>query len=645
MRKVIIISLLLLVTTCLSAAEKSGRRLALLVGVGEYQSENIASLMGPPRDVAGLKELLVSVYDFDEENVVTLVNDTATRRAFNKRLARYADDGSKPEDLVLIYFSGHGARREDQESGDETDGFDEALAFHDARSDGRGFLVDDELFLMLQRITAGEVVLILDACFAAGAMRGVKSLPKIPYTWSALDDMVIKEKPRPGQTLVFLSATAEEDEPALDGDYNSMYTEALLGALSAERGNRITYQTLTDRINEIKSPTAPEGAVLLGGHKIVFQSTAQRNNTAWRVTEATRKYVISEGAPWPGWSQDAVVYIYSAGASKSQMEDPDNAIARMSVKEMQSNRQCRLTLVTGDWRHIEPGDQAVLAVPGRNTRPLQVSLRSSQTIGGYLSPKDIKSFQKLISENVQYAKFVTMVDSPPSDFEVIRHGEHDLSLLDNNRNIRITLPAEMMPHALYLYALQKNLLGMADDMMKGKHKPLSIQIVGEKKGVVHSPTSGHFTIEHCNPFKIKVTHRETATQPLRISGLYLSGDGSILGFPNTNEPLPLLNPGDSWTLDKKLCALPPHNVTDFLLVLGTPASDGAGWRHAYFKADQSRTRANGNFDSLTALVPGIAGKVRTRLVINDYNSWVIARAELKVTGPEQTDPTHRCNCL
>ena len=80
------------------------RKIALLIGVSEY-GEGIPSLSAPLNDVAALKLVLENpkMGGFDEAKTLTNPDPTAMRIAVQQIFA-----GCTKEDLVLLFFSGHG---------------------------------------------------------------------------------------------------------------------------------------------------------------------------------------------------------------------------------------------------------------------------------------------------------------------------------------------------------------------------------------------------------------------------------------------------------------------------------------------------------------------------------------------------------
>ncbi|HOJ22463.1 MAG TPA: caspase family protein [Armatimonadota bacterium] len=144
-----------------------GRKWALLVGVNRYDDvENIPTLRYSVGDVTAVYKVLVDPQrgGFGKDTVYLLTDDTPDKPTniniikYLNRIARRAE----PEDMVLVYFSGHG--------------YEEA---------GRGYIlpcntdvealaasaVDNTVLIdTLDRMKAQRIVTIIDACHS-GAMR------------------------------------------------------------------------------------------------------------------------------------------------------------------------------------------------------------------------------------------------------------------------------------------------------------------------------------------------------------------------------------------------------------------------------------------------------------------------------------------
>src|SRR5690606_36758319 len=107
------------------------RRLALIVGVGEYQNAAVSDLDGPPRDARRVYGLVTSEdgYGFPAENVCLLLDEEATTARFREAFERGLIERAAAGDEVLIFFAGHGSQTKDR-NGDEPDEWDETLMLH-----------------------------------------------------------------------------------------------------------------------------------------------------------------------------------------------------------------------------------------------------------------------------------------------------------------------------------------------------------------------------------------------------------------------------------------------------------------------------------------------------------------------------------
>jgi len=82
---------------------------ALIIGNNKYDDPKLAQLKTPAADSQALAKVLedTSIGAFDKVFPVINQSETRTRRAVSAFLLN-----KKPEDLVLVYFSGHGFRFE-----------------------------------------------------------------------------------------------------------------------------------------------------------------------------------------------------------------------------------------------------------------------------------------------------------------------------------------------------------------------------------------------------------------------------------------------------------------------------------------------------------------------------------------------------
>ena len=158
------------------AVQESTPRLALLVGVGEYEDPEVRDLGGPAHDVRAVEALLLHRFGFHSDDVVTLVDGEATRDAMERTFRAHLIERSGPETQVFFFFAGHGSYVDD-DGDDERDGLDEVLMTHGSRlqHDAAHDVRDDDLsawFAELQQQTE-HVVAVFDCCHSGTLHRGI----------------------------------------------------------------------------------------------------------------------------------------------------------------------------------------------------------------------------------------------------------------------------------------------------------------------------------------------------------------------------------------------------------------------------------------------------------------------------------------
>ncbi len=183
------------------------QKYALLIGINEHTDPDIPDLKKPLQDIAGLAEVLLNpeIGDFDEVNVEILTNPTykvATRTIAN------LFHNKKRDDLVLLYFAGHGFLDEQRQL---------YLAMHDTEKDFLDLESISATFIASQmsKSRAQKQVLILDCCHS-GAF-------KVPPGTTA-----------PGVSAIVLTASDATELAWETGDSkNSIFTQHLIEALQS----------------------------------------------------------------------------------------------------------------------------------------------------------------------------------------------------------------------------------------------------------------------------------------------------------------------------------------------------------------------------------------------------------------------------
>jgi len=219
------------------------QKLALIIGNSEYQDTNLARLVTPGEDASDLAKVLGNpqIGGFDE--VTALVNEPVN--VIRPAIARFFDK-KKRDDLLLLYFSGHGVR---------DDRGNLYLAVNDTERDllsgtaiPAAFITDE-----MDRSRSQRQVLILDCCHSGAFARGTKgALGSSVSTAAAFEGT--------GYGRVVLTATdstqyAWEGDQVLGEAENSVFTHYLIqglrtGEADADADGWITLDELYDYVYE-----------------------------------------------------------------------------------------------------------------------------------------------------------------------------------------------------------------------------------------------------------------------------------------------------------------------------------------------------------------------------------------------------------
>lgn len=161
-------------------AKSTSRKVALLVGINDYKS---SPLQGCLSDVKLQRNLLKYRFGFNKEDIHTLTNEQATRENILQAFEEYLIKQAKPDDVVVLHFSGHGSRINDPDpifvSFVDNTGLNGTLVPIDALLPPgypqQGGQVKDimghTLFLLMASVKSENFTAVLDSCFSGGATR------------------------------------------------------------------------------------------------------------------------------------------------------------------------------------------------------------------------------------------------------------------------------------------------------------------------------------------------------------------------------------------------------------------------------------------------------------------------------------------
>jgi hypothetical protein len=243
----------------------TGKRIALLVGIGAFKSPNPKlTLEGPANDVVSLRSTLVNRLGVAPADIVTLVDSAATKAAVMAELRRLKQR-SAPGDQVIVYFSTHGTSAYDPVMRDAvalpySSG---ALVAHDFGEGGdtAGLIVGrtDLLPVFKDLEDSGRNLwVIADSCYSGQVVRSASTvakdglpqrlLPAIRKTTDIQTHASGRQPPLPYpySKVLFLSASAEGEAardipreflpryPTFDNKPHGAFTDALIRVLEGD---------------------------------------------------------------------------------------------------------------------------------------------------------------------------------------------------------------------------------------------------------------------------------------------------------------------------------------------------------------------------------------------------------------------------
>jgi hypothetical protein len=146
----------------LAGPSGGGRILGLYAGITAYPPGQ-GALFGCADDARMLAQAMRASHLQNETDQLVLPDGLATRDAFLQGIQQIAAQ-AQPNDVVLIFWSGHGNQQEDDDTGParELDGSDETIVLYD------GAISDDELVRAIANVRAGTIMLALDSCNSGG---------------------------------------------------------------------------------------------------------------------------------------------------------------------------------------------------------------------------------------------------------------------------------------------------------------------------------------------------------------------------------------------------------------------------------------------------------------------------------------------
>jgi Skp family chaperone for outer membrane proteins len=148
--------------------EKKRNLWAVVIGVNSYP--NIRHLKYAVNDAMAFRNHLVEYNQVPKENVVLLLDEEANLTRLRSALGIYLKNKASKDDMVIIYFAGHGATERDAASPDG-DGLEKYLLPYDV--DPKELYATampmEEISRLFSRIRSDRLVFIVDTCYSGAS--------------------------------------------------------------------------------------------------------------------------------------------------------------------------------------------------------------------------------------------------------------------------------------------------------------------------------------------------------------------------------------------------------------------------------------------------------------------------------------------
>lgn len=212
---------------------KYKKKIAIIIGIDNYKSEKISSLDLAVSDAESVKNLMNDYYKFDE--IYTLYNNKATFTGISREVYSQLKKAG-PQDLIVLYFAGHGITIEDQIGGES--GY--LLPYDSDLDTDLNSLSMTNLNQKAIQSKAKDVIFIIDACYSGLGLVSVPPLSQYPA--ENIDYEKLKnENNKISRNIITAGGKKQE---AVDGLFTRYLKMGLMGAADYNHDNYITSNEL-----------------------------------------------------------------------------------------------------------------------------------------------------------------------------------------------------------------------------------------------------------------------------------------------------------------------------------------------------------------------------------------------------------------
>jgi hypothetical protein len=248
---------------------KVASRWAVVIGVGEYEHAQIPRLRFAVRDAEAMYEFLTTQGGYAKEHVVLLTDHTPVKPTLlniKRVLGDFLARRTGRDDMVLIYFAGHGAPEVDV-VGAESDGLSKYLVPRDGDPESlyTTALPMDELQRIFARIPAERVVMLLDTCYSGTA--GGRTFARTLVRASGLNDQFLERLTRSRGRVIMTASGPNEVALEIANLGHGIFTYYVLEGLGGKADRNGDGIVTVSELYEYVEDQVDKAARLAGGRQ------------------------------------------------------------------------------------------------------------------------------------------------------------------------------------------------------------------------------------------------------------------------------------------------------------------------------------------------------------------------------------------
>ena len=248
---------------------------AVVIGINDYP--RVRQLKYAVNDARAFYDLLVKTNHIPSENVFLMVNGQASLKQLRSTLGTRLKNKAGKDDMVIIYFAGHGATERDMMSPDG-DGLEKYLLPYDADPNDlyASALPMREIAHIFHRIRSERLIFIADACYSGAS--GGRTVSISGMRGNISDAFLERIAGGKGKVIITASSANEvsvEKDELHHGVFTYYMVEGLRGKADTDQNGLITvdeaYRYVSDKVTQATGQEqhpvkkgAVEGQMVLG---------------------------------------------------------------------------------------------------------------------------------------------------------------------------------------------------------------------------------------------------------------------------------------------------------------------------------------------------------------------------------------------